>query len=56
MKNATSILVCERYQTLSDEYLEPVPPEESESDSGKFVLRHGKKISTSKSKYEKPSK
>ena len=43
-------------QTFSDEYLEPVPAEEAESDSGKFVLKHGKKISTSKPKYDKPSK
>ena len=42
--------------SLSDEYLEPVPAEDTESDSGKFVLKHGRKISTSKSKYDKPSK
>ena len=41
---------------FSDEYLEPVPTEEPESDSGKFVLKHDKTISASKSKYDKPSK
>ena len=43
-------------QTFSDEYLEPVPAEEAESDSGKFVLKHGKKGSTSNPKYDKPRK
>ena len=43
-------------QSFSDEYLEPVSAEEAESDSGKFVIRQGKKSSTSKPKYDKPSK